>query len=208
MLGALGGFLSGAANIGNTYLSYKNYNEQKKQNAINQQNFMTTMAREDTSVQRRAADLKAAGLSQTLAAGGSASTASAPILSAPQMAPVQDPSEPIQKALALITQEKQIDQTLAQTDLAKSQKLKADADAYDATQAGKIKKHDYDIYKESGLPSNASYAGKIFQDASQIIKDPIKKLEGKINEQSKIKSMHRLNEMRQNKKSGFVGTQG
>lgn len=55
-----------------------NYQNQLAQQAYTKQTQQTTWDREDNAVQRRAADLEAAGLSKTLAAGGAAQT-SAPV---------------------------------------------------------------------------------------------------------------------------------
>lgn len=60
----IGGILSGAASLGNMIGGL--IGRKKRQTELNE--------REDTSVQRRAADLQAAGLSQTLAAGGGAAS--------------------------------------------------------------------------------------------------------------------------------------
>lgn len=62
-----------------------NMGSQAWQNHKNQENMEETWRREDSAVQRRAADLEAAGLSRTLAAGSAASS-SAPIrMEAPQL---------------------------------------------------------------------------------------------------------------------------
>lgn len=85
---ALGGlnFLSGAyQNYSNNYWNHRNFGLQqdafdyvKKQNTLTQQ-------REDTAIQRRRADLEAAGMSPWLAAGGSAEASHAISPTAPQM---------------------------------------------------------------------------------------------------------------------------
>lgn len=76
--GLLGG-LAGAA------VDLFNLNEQKKQNQWLKDAQQTTWDREDNAVQRRAADMEAAGINPLMAAGNPAST-SAPIqIGAPQM---------------------------------------------------------------------------------------------------------------------------
>lgn len=75
-----------------------------------------TWEREDTAVQRRAADLEAAGLSKTLAAGSSASTSSPINVGAPQFRP-----ENIMKSVEYAQAKKQMAVSDAQIQLLKEQ---------------------------------------------------------------------------------------
>lgn len=72
-MGILGDFLGSAVQGVGVGL---NYLQQQKQFEYDQNLQQTMFEREDNAVQRRAADLQAAGLSQTLAAGSAASTMS------------------------------------------------------------------------------------------------------------------------------------
>ena len=108
LIGAGLSFLGGMfANKKNKEIADQNVAYQKEANTqnvemqkeINSQNIAfqeqeneITRQREDTAVQRAAADMTAAGLSKTLAAGHPASAAalSAPVASAPQVSPVNN----------------------------------------------------------------------------------------------------------------------
>lgn len=114
----IGEIIGGVADLGNLALGIANQAYQRKAQ-------QTAWGREDNAVQRRVADLKAAGLSPTLAAG-SAAGASNPInVSAPRL-----DSSNIMHALEYNQAQKQMALTDAQKDLVDYQAQKAEADAF------------------------------------------------------------------------------
>ena len=116
------------------YSAYKNNQNQEKAYDLNRENLAwqkqqweETKSREDNAVQRRAADLEAAGLSKTLAAGSAASASSAPSLGQLSPAKYSAPAQAIGQALTgladAISLKQRIDQTSASIDLTKQQLL-------------------------------------------------------------------------------------
>lgn len=163
MFGAIAGALNVGSGLFNAYTNYKNYQLQKDnyryQKWLQNQIFM----REDTSVQRRVADLRAAGLSPTLAAGSSASAGAVVPTKAPEREGIDlKASESAQLIMSMMQMKKNFEQTDAQIKLLQSQKLKADIDI-------KQKWHDYQIYDDWGQPSNTSGLPKTIMSIAEMM---------------------------------------
>lgn len=112
LLGDVGGLVGAAGGVG---IGLLNYGEQREQNTWQKHAYEYSLRREDTAVQRRAADLRAAGLSPVLAAGQGASTMAPINISAPQ-ADIK-PSELASAAMNMMLQDAEIGRTKEQEKL-------------------------------------------------------------------------------------------
>lgn len=158
----------------NTWQQSKNLNYQKSlQNRI--------FAREDTSVQRRVADLKAAGLSPVLAAGQGASAGSVISTHAPQF-DVGDFTNALQ-AMQMQNTQKQMD--LTDADITKTHAEQAyieqqKAKSYQDTVKQKLE-NDYSA--ETGIPASVSGPAQWLRDIGGVGGGPIgDAIKGAVNE--------------------------
>ena len=201
--GALAGLLGGASStmLGlfqtglSTYNMYQqqqnydtNYDWQRAVFGYNLGLQNTMFNREDTAVQRRVADLEAAGLSPVLAAGQPANAGPVIHTTAPERQRAELPDF-LNSVMSLLKMKEDISNTVAQRDLIKAQEINAksntiknlyDLEKTSADIANKnidtaIKSHDYKIFKATGTTSQSGSVVKDLRNLFGASQSPVVK---------------------------------
>lgn len=199
------GIANAGTNIFNAITGRKNYEAQKsateESNALardsynyNKQLNDLQMQREDTAVQRRKADLLAAGFNPVLAAGSSASSSAGTTLTSPTIQAAQnntklDKFESVNNMIAALSTMQNIEYVKT---LDKKAKLEAEGQAtknmgYELDNNNKIvqntarilenefqqianeeKRFNLNTYERTGVPTNASTVGKLTSEINNL----------------------------------------
>lgn len=155
--------------IGNIGLGYFNYQLQKDMLGYQKRLQRGIWHREDTAVQRRAADLAAAGLSKTLAAGGAAGSGPVVSTTAPRMD--INMSDEAVKIWQQITQKKMIEKTETEISKLRADEEKSKIEAWKAAEEAKTTAWNLDIAKYWKLPTTASKEGSQVRDFMQFLRN-------------------------------------
>ncbi|QXP44127.1 MAG: DNA pilot protein [Arizlama microvirus] len=169
--------LGGGTQVFNSWLNWKNY-----QNQVDQQNYNKNLqnqmfAREDNAVFRRRQDLINSGMSPVLASGQGASAGSIVSTKAPEAQPIPDMGLEL---MSILKMAQDMSMTSSQKDLISQQIQKQ------ATE-NKIANLDFQAYKRTGYnPRNASTFGKWLTEGtgavgSRIIDDIKSKYQNYLN---------------------------
>lgn len=163
----------------NMEIARANYLMQNKQFDYQKDLQKQIFAREDNAVQRRAADMEAAGLSKTLAAGGGAGAGSVVSTSAPQIN-YKAERNPLHKIASAVEQAGQIQNMYMslikqKQDIAKSQQEVKLSQIKTAEEM-----YNLDFYKSRGLPTNQqlTWPLKFTESLGPVGKGTVKNITG------------------------------
>lgn len=161
VLGGLSAVAGIGTSIANTIGQYKQMNYQKEMQ-------QETWRREDNAVQRRVADLGAAGLSPVLAAGSSASASSPITIPAPDHGDLQGN---IRGAAEMVALQKSIAKTEADTMKTNAEILKTQLASDKLDLQNKLLALDFDITERDFDIIKGDQAGKLYKRDSGVISE-------------------------------------
>lgn len=156
VLGPAAATLGAAEGLVNSYINYKNYQLQKDNYNYQKDLQNTIFMREDSSIQRRVADLSASGLSPVLAAGQGAGAGATVATNTPQYNKFSQLSESAQAVLGLMSQQADISKTLAEEEYLQQQAEKSRADTDYTKKATQEKAWNLQQSYDAGVRTNVS----------------------------------------------------
>lgn len=170
-------------NIISSLIDYSSREKDRKQDARLRSDILS---REDDAVRRRALDLEAAGMSKTLAAGSAAQPG--PIVPLTPKGKID--ADISTQVMNMLTQKAQIEKTIAEEELVKTQKENLDIDSFlkvaneELTKA-KRREVDYNVRKAKEMGVTTTFAGKdrflnYFHSTDKNTKNVIKEINRKI----------------------------
>lgn len=138
----LSGAGNAAAGLGGLFSSFGNLRLQKKNLAYQKQIQQQIFDREDNAVQRRSADLEAAGLSKTLAAGGAAQAGAVVKTTAPQLEGFGEHAAKIAQAPKAFLEAQASKRAISKT-VAEEEAIRKNLELMDTQIAGKKLENDF-----------------------------------------------------------------
>nr|WAE43909.1 MAG: DNA pilot protein [Microviridae sp.] len=159
--------------MGQGYANAQNLDFQKEQFSYQQNLQQTMFDREDNAVQRRAADMTAAGFSPTLAAGNAAQAGPVVSTQAPQRGPSPDV---LGNVMNLLSSQQNISKTAQDQKVAEAQEDKINSEKALTDLTTEEKAYNLEKYQGWHLPTNASGFGKDVVQLQGIVDTFMKKL--------------------------------